>query len=82
MFDPEPSTAKTIMNIANWIASFLIIYAFFFAARAAASLGLNSRPTGGRIFLFFLGIMYGPIGVWFIQPRLNSAEPISTLGRQ
>lgn len=82
MFDPEPSAAKSILIVVHLIASFLMIYAFFFAARAAASLGQNARPSGGRVFLFFLGIMYFPIGVWFIQPRLNAAATVSTLGRQ
>ncbi len=82
MFDPEPSALQTIMIVLHLIASFLMIYVFFFAARAAASLGQSTKPTGGRIFMFFLGIMYFPIGVWFIQPRLNSAAIDSTLSRQ
>ena len=81
MFDPEPSALQTIMIVLHLIASFLMIYAFFFAARAAASLGQSSKPSGGRVFLFFLGIMYFPIGVWIIQPRLNLAAMESNLDR-
>lgn len=54
-------------------ASFMLFYAMIFAARSVASLGQNRRAGFGRSFLFFMGIMYFPIGVWIIQPRLNAA---------
>jgi len=54
-------------------ASFMLFYAMIFAARSVASLGQNRRAGFGRSFLFFMGIMYFPIGVWIIQPCLNAA---------
>lgn len=55
------------------VVSFLIIYAMIFAARSVASLGRDRRAGSGRSFLFFLGILYFPIGLWVIQPRVNAA---------
>jgi len=54
-------------------AVFLLFYAVIFSARSVASLGSDRLAGSGRSFLFLLGIMYFPIGIWFIQPRLNAA---------
>ncbi len=59
--------------IAHMLATVLLFYSVIFAARSVASLGRDRMAGFGRSFLFFLGILYFFVGIWFIQPRLNAA---------
>jgi len=69
--DPFPA-ARGVFILLHLAATFYVFYAVVFAARSLASLGNTQFAGFGRIFLFFLAIIYFPVGLWWIQPRLNS----------
>ncbi|RZV38892.1 MAG: hypothetical protein EX272_01505 [Chromatiales bacterium] len=69
----EGSYLMAPLIIAHLTATVLLFYSAIFAARSVASLGHDRMAGFGRSFLFFLGILYFFVGIWFIQPRLNAA---------
>lgn len=70
--------------VPNWLIGLVMILHFFavvcaFYAIASAAMRLKSYETGNRVGLsaasatFFL-IWFFPLGVWFVQPRINRAS--------
>ena len=56
------------------IATLLLFYTIYFAARSVGSVGRDRSAGFGRTVLFFLAFIYFPIGLWAIQPVLNRAS--------
>ena len=73
---------STWLLIPHLLAGAAMLYAVIFAARRLNALDAPNLQSSGRAFLFFLGVLYFPIGIWWIQPRLNavvegSSDPTS-----
>jgi len=62
-------------------ATLLLFYSMFFSARSVAMLDQPASPGFWRTLGYFLLILYFPIGLWFIQPRVNSISALSQGGR-
>ena len=53
------------------VASVLLFYSVAFSARSLAMLDHPHSPGFWRSFIYFLALLYYPIGLWFIQRRVN-----------
>lgn len=69
-FDVEPTLFLIIMPL-HFFAMFCMLYCLYFAAKTIRTVELkrivHSSDYIGEFFLIWLF----PIGVWFIQPRIN-----------
>lgn len=54
------------------VATILLFYSLIFAARSLAMLNNPLSPGFWNSFRYFLALLYFPIGLWFIQPKLNA----------
>ena len=43
----------------------------FFPGKTLKTLELGKEATFGQYFSYFLLMIFWPIGIWFIQPKLN-----------
>ena len=68
----DPVMPVGIVLFLHLVATVLLTYAVIFAARSLGSLDRDRLAGFGRSLLFVLAIIYFPIGLWWIQPRLNS----------
>ena len=68
----DPVMPVGIVLFLHMVATVLLVYALIFAARSVGSLDRDRLAGFGRSLLFVLAIIYFPIGLWWIQPRLNS----------
>ena len=69
----DPALPVGPIMIVHAAAVVMMIYGFVFAARSVGSLQQDQLVGFGRTVLFLLAIIYFPIGLWWIQPRLNNA---------
>lgn len=53
------------------LAMFCIFYAMYFAATSMRSYELNKDAAFADSWGIFFGLWFFPIGVWFVQPRIN-----------
>ena len=70
----------TIEIIPEWVSLILspftifgVIYTFYNVSKSLKSIELNRKATFSEYFLDAILLFAFPIGVWFIQPRINSA---------
>lgn len=68
----DPVMSVGIVLFLHMVATAFLVYALIFAARSISSLDRDRLSGFGRSLLFVLAILYFPIGLWWIQPRLNS----------
>jgi hypothetical protein len=68
----EPTIPVGFLLTAHMSAVLLLFYSIIFSARSISSIGKANLSGFGRTTLFVLALLYYPIGVWFIQPRLNA----------
>lgn len=75
--DPDFQLSTTSFK-ASGIGSLIILYIFFaymhahwFPASLLIAKETGNRPDISQAILPFLALFFWPIGVWFIQPRLN-----------
>lgn len=59
-----------------WVA--YLMYAmfqfFFYPGKALKSIELNQEAGIGEYFGYFILMIFWPIGIWWIQPKLNKIE--------
>lgn len=65
----------------HFVVTILMVYSFAFSARSLAMLDRPHSPGFWRSFRYFLGLLYYPIGVWFIQRRVNALAASSNSPR-
>lgn len=53
------------------VAMFCLFYSIYFVAKCMRSIELQRLATPSDWLLFFLGLWFFPVGVWFIQPRIQ-----------
>jgi len=46
-------------------------YMIYFASRTYKTLAMNSQPKFIKIVPVMIGMLFFPIGIWFIQPKIN-----------
>ena len=65
-------TSKGILGFL-WIAYLMYaIFQFFsFPAKSLRSIEMGANARIGDYFGYFLLMIFWPIGIWFIQPKLN-----------
>ena len=69
----------------NGILSFLLIsylifaifHFMFYPAKLIKSIELEKEAHLGQYFIYFLQLIFWPIGIWWIQPRINKIEASS-----
>ncbi len=65
----------------HFVASILLFYSVAFSARSLAMLAEPRSPGFWRSFRYFLALLYFPIGLWFVQPKVNAISAPSHNGR-
>jgi len=50
---------------------FCVCYTLYVVAKALKTVEQQMQVSFGNVAVYFLGLVYFPIGVWFIQPRIN-----------
>lgn len=68
---------RMIVFPVHFTATILLFYSVFFSARSLAMLDRPRSPGFWRSFRYFLGLLYYPIGLWFIQPRVNALAALT-----
>ncbi|MBX2969529.1 MAG: hypothetical protein KF803_09150 [Cyclobacteriaceae bacterium] len=58
-------------------AIFALVYCLFFVIRLLKAVELGHFPKISDYFRDFLLLLFFPIGIWIIQPRINSIFPSS-----
>lgn len=53
------------------LATFCFLYMVYFAARSLVSVEQQQVVSGGAFTRTYLLFLFLPIGIWFLQPRLN-----------
>lgn len=53
------------------LATFCILYTVYFAARSLASVEEQRMVSGAEFAGAYLQFLFLPVGIWFLQPRLN-----------
>jgi hypothetical protein len=69
---------RMIVFPVHFAATILLFYSVFFSARSLAMLDRPHSPGFWRSFRYFLGLLYYPIGLWFIQRRVNALAASSS----
>lgn len=49
-----------------------ILYCYFYAARNLLQAGRSQGIEVGETFNIFMAILFFPIGIWFLQPKVNA----------
>jgi len=62
---------KGILVPFHLFAMFCIFYSMYFAAKSIRSLELRRDATFSDSLGVFFGLWFFPIGVWFVQPKIN-----------
>jgi hypothetical protein len=67
-----PSGLNTTLTIAFglWFA-FNLFYLFCFSSKPLMSVIEGKESSSNQYFGYFISFMYPPIGVWYIQPKVN-----------
>ena len=68
----DPPVPMTVIFPLHMLAMICILYAFAFSAKSIRTAEQGRRVGFWSSFFPFLLIWFFPIGVWFIQPRMNS----------
>lgn len=55
---------------------YAVVQFMFFPSRALKSVEQGSEATFGQYFSYFLLTIFWPIGIWWIQPKLNGIARI------
>ena len=53
-------------------AVFCFLYLFYFAAKALTSAEQKRRTSFGEHFMEMLILLFGYLGIWYLQPRINA----------
>jgi hypothetical protein len=69
-FEVEPALFLIIMPL-HMFAMFCILYCLYFTAKTLRTVELQRKVHSSDYIGEFFLIMFFPIGVWFIQPRIN-----------
>ena len=72
--DAELKPFRALFMTVHVVASFCLYYSLFFAARSLAMLSQPEAPGFLRGLKYFFGLIYFPIGLWFIQPKVLAAR--------
>ncbi|MEO9853193.1 MAG: hypothetical protein ABJH72_04390 [Reichenbachiella sp.] len=64
-----------------WVAymMYAMFQFMFYPSKALRTIELKSEATIGQYFSYFLLIIFWPIGIWWIQPKLNEIETASKM---
>ena len=65
----------------HFVATILLFYSIIFSARSLAMLNDPQSPGFWNSFRYFLALLYFPIGLWFVQPKVYSLSNASQDGR-
>lgn len=66
------SWVMSIFSIVNLVAVFAMFYCLYFAAKTIKTVELQRETTFGDFVGEFFLIWFFPIGVWFLQPKINA----------
>ena len=62
----------SIFSIVHFVAVFAMFYCMYFTAKTIKTVELQRETTFGDFAGEFILIWFFPIGVWFLQPRINA----------
>lgn len=65
------ATTFAVLIPLQLIATFCAFYCFYFIAKALKTVELQQTVTFNDYALEFFGIWIFPVGIWFIQPKIN-----------
>ena len=72
MFFDGSFQANGLLGFILAIYTFYAVFQFFFyPGKALKSIELNTEAKIGEYFGYFLLMVFWPIGIWWIQPKLN-----------
>ena len=77
----ERGVLRLVVVPLHLIATFCLFYSVVFSARSLAMLDNSVSPGSWRTLGYFMALLYYPIGLWFIQPRVNAISATSRNGR-
>jgi len=72
--DGEGVTYNGIAALPGFYAFYALLHCLMFPARALKSIERNKKVDVGECFGTFFLILFLPIGIWFLQPRINKAD--------
>ncbi|RTQ49519.1 hypothetical protein EJV47_11870 [Hymenobacter gummosus] len=71
MFESRSYTATGVAALPGFYLLFAFFHVFWFPAVVLVAIEKQRRPEFGFYFGTFLLMLFWPIGLWFVQPRLN-----------
>ena len=81
LLSEERVLLRMVVIPVHLVATILIFYSVVFSARSLAMLDSPHSPGFWRSFRYFLGLLCYPIGIWFIQRRVNALATASSDSR-
>jgi hypothetical protein len=84
-FDDLQSLPLAFVSPLNLLAIFCVVYSLYFVSRSLVSAEKSESVSFSSYVVEFFLIWFFPIGVWFIQPRVNrlyavkkNADPLAS----
>ncbi|HWA36202.1 MAG TPA: hypothetical protein VG737_18805 [Cyclobacteriaceae bacterium] len=71
VFNGESTHFTGLAALPVFYFMYAIVHIYLFPARVLKSIERDSRVGAGECFGAFLLVVFAPIGIWFLQPRLN-----------
>ncbi len=62
----------SIFSMVSFVAAFAMFYCLYFTAKTIKTVELQRETTFGDFVGEFILIWFFPIGVWFLQPKINA----------
>lgn len=73
----EPIVFYGWLALAVFYAGFAMIHSFAFPVKALRSIELGEEATVGQYIGDFFLVAFLPMGIWFLQPRINAVAEAS-----
>jgi uncharacterized membrane protein YwaF len=84
LFDDHSYTGTGLAALPVLYLFFALFHVFWFTAVVLVAIEKNSKPEFGFYFRTLLLMLFWPVGVWFVQPRLNrlAAEKLNAADKR